>query len=180
MKGESTMSIGANTMLPTERFSVSGPACAGLAAPSASSSAAAKNAPRAEEGRAWLMNGTSAAEATRRSRPMSSNCGKLHGRTAWHAPRDADTLARADRAMRHALPIVAIVGRPNVGKSTLFNRFAGARRALVEDRPGITRDRIAEEVALPGGRRALVVDTAGLDPEAEAGLPAAVQAQARA
>jgi GTP-binding protein len=75
------------------------------------------------------------------------------------------------------LPIVAIVGRPNVGKSTLFNRYAGYRRALVEDRPGITRDRIAEEAEV-GDRRVLVVDTAGLDPEAEAGLPAAVQAQA--
>jgi len=78
-----------------------------------------------------------------------------------------------------ALPIVAIVGRPNVGKSTLFNRYAGSRRALVEDTPGLTRDRIAEEVEVEG-RWILVVDTAGLDPEAEAGLPAAVQAQARA
>jgi len=78
------------------------------------------------------------------------------------------------------LPIVAIVGRPNVGKSTLFNRYAGRRRALVEDEPGVTRDSIAEEVELPDGRRALVVDTAGLDPDAESGLPAAVQAQARA
>jgi GTP-binding protein len=81
--------------------------------------------------------------------------------------------------MRHALPIVAIVGRPNVGKSTLFNRFAGSRRALVEDRPGITRDRIVEEVEVDG-RPVLVVDTAGLDPDAEQGLPAAVQAQAQA
>ncbi len=77
------------------------------------------------------------------------------------------------------LPIVAIVGRPNVGKSTLFNRYAGRRRALVEDVPGVTRDRITEEVAV-GTRRVLLVDTAGLDPEAEAGLPAAIQAQARA
>lgn len=76
-----------------------------------------------------------------------------------------------------ALPIVAIVGRPNVGKSTLFNRFAGWRKALVEDRPGVTRDRIACEVEA-GDRRVLVVDTAGLDPEAEAGLASAVQAQA--
>jgi GTP-binding protein len=81
--------------------------------------------------------------------------------------------------MRHALPIVAIVGRPNVGKSTLFNRFAGSRRALVEDRPGITRDRIVEEVEVDG-RPVLLVDTAGLDPDAEQGLPAAVQAQAQA
>ena len=77
------------------------------------------------------------------------------------------------------LPIVAIVGRPNVGKSTLFNRYAGRRRALVADRPGITRDRIAEEIMV-GSRSVLLVDTAGLDPDAEAGLPAAIQAQARA
>lgn len=76
------------------------------------------------------------------------------------------------------LPIVAIVGRPNVGKSTLFNRFAGRRRALVEDTPGITRDRIAEEVEM-GERRALLVDTAGLDPGADEGLPGAVQALAQ-
>jgi GTP-binding protein len=77
------------------------------------------------------------------------------------------------------LPLVAIVGRPNVGKSTLFNRYAGQRRALVEDKPGLTRDRIAEEVEV-GARRVLLVDTAGLDPAAEQGLPAAIQAQARA
>jgi GTP-binding protein len=77
------------------------------------------------------------------------------------------------------LPIVAIVGRPNVGKSTLFNRYAGVRRALVEDEPGVTRDTIAQEVAV-AGRRVLLVDTAGLDLDPADGLPAAVQAQARA
>jgi len=76
-------------------------------------------------------------------------------------------------------PIVAIVGRPNVGKSTLFNRYAGSRRAVVEDTPGVTRDRIVEQVEA-AGRRVLVVDTAGLDPDAELGLEQAVQAQARA
>jgi GTP-binding protein len=76
------------------------------------------------------------------------------------------------------LPIVAIVGRPNVGKSTLFNRFAGRRRALVEDHPGVTRDRIAEEVEVDD-RRILLVDTAGLEPREHEGLPGAVQALAR-
>ena len=80
---------------------------------------------------------------------------------------------------RSQLPIIAIVGRPNVGKSTLFNRFAGRRRALVQNDPGITRDRIAEEVEVES-RSILLVDTAGLEPAAERGLPAAVQAQARA
>ena len=75
------------------------------------------------------------------------------------------------------IPIVAIVGRPNVGKSTLFNRYAGWRRALVADSPGLTRDRIAEELEIQG-RAIRLVDTAGLDPAAERGLPAAVQAQA--
>lgn len=74
-------------------------------------------------------------------------------------------------------PIIAIVGRPNVGKSTLFNRYAGHRRALVADSPGLTRDRIVEPMSVEG-RRILLVDTAGLDLDAEKGLPAAVQAQA--
>ncbi len=74
------------------------------------------------------------------------------------------------------IPIIAIVGRPNVGKSTLFNRFAGRRRALVDDSPGITRDRIVEEVEV-GSRRVLLVDTAGLDPEPESGIDAAIQSQ---
>jgi GTP-binding protein len=76
------------------------------------------------------------------------------------------------------IPIVAIVGRPNVGKSTLFNRYAGVRRALVEDTPGITRDRIATEIEV-GKRRVLIVDTAGLDGEADEGLYSAVQQQAQ-
>lgn len=82
------------------------------------------------------------------------------------------------------LPLVAIVGRPNVGKSTLFNRLAGRRRALVDDHPGLTRDRIVEEVGV-AGRRVLLVDTAGLEPLTDRDgegedLHAAVQAQARA
>ncbi len=78
-----------------------------------------------------------------------------------------------------ATPLIAIVGRPNVGKSTLFNRFAGRRRALVDDVPGLTRDRIVESVEV-GGRRILIVDTAGFEPAPRGTLAAAVQSQARA
>jgi GTP-binding protein len=75
--------------------------------------------------------------------------------------------------------MVALVGRPNVGKSTLFNRYAGYRRALVADQPGLTRDRIAERVEI-ADRTIWLVDTAGLDPARGQGLDSAVQAQAQA
>ena len=59
-------------------------------------------------------------------------------------------------------PIVVIVGRPNVGKSTLFNRLTRSRRALVHDQPGVTRDRIIADAERPGGGQVTVVDTGGL------------------
>ena len=59
-----------------------------------------------------------------------------------------------------AQPVVAVVGRPNVGKSTLVNRLLGRREAIVEERPGVTRDRKVVEVEW-GGRRFSVVDTGG-------------------
>jgi GTPase len=71
---------------------------------------------------------------------------------------------------------VAIVGRPNVGKSTLFNRLVGRRLALVDDRPGVTRDRRAGEARL-GDLRFTAVDTAGLDEAAPESLSGRMRAQ---
>jgi len=75
-------------------------------------------------------------------------------------------------------PVFAIVGRPNVGKSTLFNRLTGSRRSIVGDEPGITRDRIYGEVEW-AGRTARIVDTGGIVPDDEALIPAEIFRQAQ-
>ena len=75
-------------------------------------------------------------------------------------------------------PTIAIVGRPNVGKSTLFNRLVGSRRAIVGDEPGITRDRLYGEAEWRG-RRFRVVDTGGIIPEEKDLIPAEIFRQAK-
>jgi GTPase len=81
-------------------------------------------------------------------------------------------------ALKLRLPTLAIVGRPNVGKSTLFNRLIGSRRAIVGDEPGITRDRIYGETTWQG-QALRVVDTGGIVPDDKQLIPAEIFRQAR-
>lgn len=81
--------------------------------------------------------------------------------------------------MNQKLPSIVIVGRPNVGKSTLFNRLTGTRRSIVTDEPGITRDRIYG-TAVWNGRPFEIVDTGGLLPEDRAAIPREIFKQAQA
>jgi GTPase len=76
------------------------------------------------------------------------------------------------------VPVLAIVGRPNVGKSTLFNRLIGSRRAIVGDEPGITRDRLYGETIWQH-RKLRIVDTGGIVPDDKALIPSEIFRQAR-
>lgn len=84
--------------------------------------------------------------------------------------------------MTQELPIVALIGRPNVGKSSLFNRLLRSPKALTHDLPGVTRDRIYGEVRRPGDPSAkpfALVDTGGLEPDSDEDIKQAVLSQAR-
>jgi GTPase len=102
---------------------------------------------------------------TRRAGEAMTSVGELDGVGEELEPSDA------------LASVVAVVGRPNVGKSTLVNRLIGQRAAVVEDVPGVTRDRVAYD-AVWSGRRFTVVDTGGWQPEAR-GLAGQVTEQAR-
>ncbi len=86
--------------------------------------------------------------------------------------------SKAHRGDLPTLGTLAIVGRPNVGKSTLFNRLVGSRRAIVGDEPGITRDRLYGDIEW-AGRRLRVVDTGGIVPDDKALIPSEIFRQAR-
>src|SRR5918999_4604406 len=75
-------------------------------------------------------------------------------------------------------PLIALVGRPNVGKSSLFNRLVGRRRALVRDVPGVTRDRLYGQAEFERWR-ATVIDTGGFDPSSTEPLVEAGRRQGR-
>ena len=77
-----------------------------------------------------------------------------------------------------AKPLVAIVGRPNVGKSTFFNKMAGHRISIVEDVPGVTRDRVTADVEWLGHAFTLI-DTGGIDPNTEDELFSQMREQAQ-
>ena len=99
---------------------------------------------------------------------------------AW---REAELLAlqqsvTLEHQVSKALPLIAICGRPNVGKSTLFNRLTGSRRSIVGDEPGITRDRIYGEIEW-SGRNVRLVDTGGVVPDDEALIPSEIFRQAQ-
>ena len=81
--------------------------------------------------------------------------------------------------MKRSLPVVAVVGRPNVGKSTFFNRVLGRREAIVEDIPGVTRDRHFAPAEW-AGRHFYIVDTGGLETESDEPMAAAVRRQVMA
>ncbi len=105
--------------------------------------------------------------------------GEYAGDGTWNDESDwdlADFVTGDDEGLAEKLPVVAIVGRPNVGKSTLVNRILGRREAVVEDVPGVTRDRVSYP-AMWTGQRFTVMDTGGWEPDAK-GLQQSVAAQA--
>src|SRR5438445_4757615 len=87
-------------------------------------------------------------------------------------------VTETESAEARELPLIAVCGRPNVGKSTLFNRLTGSRRSIVGDEPGITRDRVYGEVEWRG-RDARIVDTGGVIPDDEALIASEIYRQAQ-
>lgn len=121
-------------------------------------------------------------ERKKRKDSVAGGAGSRYEERAWS---EAESIAAqitlaTDSVHREPmrLPLVAICGRPNVGKSTLFNRLTQTRRSIVGDEPGITRDRIYGDVEW-GGRDVRLVDTGGVVPDDEALIPSEIFRQAK-
>ncbi|HEX4156539.1 MAG TPA: ribosome biogenesis GTPase Der [Acidobacteriaceae bacterium] len=110
--------------------------------------------------------------------PFGNDNKKSKDKSDDNVPAEAVGYRGSGLGAHGVIPLVAICGRPNVGKSTLFNRVTGSRRSIVGDEPGITRDRIYGEVEW-AGRTARLVDTGGVIPDDEAVIPAEIFRQAR-
>jgi GTPase len=122
------------------------------------------------------------AERKKRTDSVAGGAGSRHEERAWS---EAESIAsqmvlgtESGHREPTRLPLVAICGRPNVGKSTLFNRLTQTRRSIVGDEPGITRDRIYGDVEW-GGRDVRLVDTGGVVPDDEALIPSEIFRQAK-
>jgi GTP-binding protein len=121
-----------------------------------------------------------------RQTPHSTNINRAESESDTQAWREAELLAahldtttpRTSPLEPRTLPLIAICGRPNVGKSTLFNRLTGSRRSIVGDEPGITRDRIYGQIEWMGAD-ARIVDTGGIVPDDLALIPAEIFRQAQ-
>ena len=105
-------------------------------------------------------------------------CSVVSSRLTLHRVGDKQSASHDEQTIEVRSPLVAIVGRPNVGKSTLFNHLTGSRRAIVGDEPGITRDRLYGEVEWLG-HEFRVVDTGGIIPDDKDFIPSEIFRQAK-
>jgi GTPase len=160
-----------------------------------------KQSPDREKRKAIRIDGASAAKrpVKRAGVPKASEARPTDGIMGRQTPRSANVAGReridgddwrdiealaaqmavdTESVDARDLPLIAICGRPNVGKSTLFNRLTGSRRSIVGDEPGITRDRIYGEIEWMG-RDARIVDTGGVVPDDEALIPSEIFRQAK-